>query len=71
MTNPDLLQWQRGLERGGEIKRYLQKETALEKWLLQRMDSNVSTIPVIEWVMVSFPAAGNKEKLMGREGVKF
>lgn len=71
MTNPDLLQWQRGLERGGGIKRYLQKETALEKWLVQRMDSNRSTTPVIEWVMVSFPAAGNKEKLMGRERVKF
>ena len=71
MTNPDLLQWQRGLERGGGLKRYLQKETALEKWLVQRMDSNRSTTPVIEWVMVSFPAAGNKEKLMGRERVKF
>lgn len=71
MTNPDLLQWQRGLERGSGVKRDLQKETALEMWLVQRMDSNISTTPVIEWVMVSFPAAGNKEKLVGKEGVKF
>lgn len=70
MTNPDLLHWQRGLERGSGVKRDLQKETALEMWLVQRMDSNISTTSVIEWVMLSFPAAGNKKKLVGKEGAK-